>query len=44
MCFLVPMYLFLNDSGLIYGVGYSLLGIVAHGLGALVHARCVPRA
>ena len=48
VCFLVPMYLFLNDSGLIYGVGYSLLGIVAHGLGALVHARrarCVsPRA
>jgi hypothetical protein len=38
------MYLFLNDSGLIYGVGYSLLGFAAHGLGALVHARRVPRA
>ena len=48
VCFLEPMFLFLNDSALIYGVGYSLLGIVAHGLGALVHARrarCVsPRA
>ena len=48
VCFLAPMFLFLNDSALIYGVGYSLLGIVAHGLGALVHARrarCVsPRA
>ena len=39
VCFLAPMYLFLNDSGLIYGVGYSLLGFAAHGLGALVHAR-----
>ena len=28
VCFLAPMYLFLNDSGLIYGVGYSLLGFV----------------
>ena len=44
VCFLAPMYLFLNDSGLIYGVGYSLLGFAAHGLGALVHARRVPRA
>ena len=39
VCFLAPMYLFLNDSALIYGVGYSLLGFVAHCLGALVHAR-----
>ena len=38
-CFLVPMFLFLNDSALIYGVGYSILGFVAHGVGALIHAR-----
>ena len=37
VCFLAPMYLFLNDSALIYGVGYSLLGFVAHGLGALAY-------
>lgn len=37
VCFLAPMYLFLNDSGLIYGVGYSLLGFAAHGLGALAY-------
>lgn len=41
VCFLAPMYLFLNDSALIYGVGYSLLGFAAHGLGALVHRRRV---
>lgn len=39
VCFLAPMYLFLNDSALIYGVGYSLLGFGAHCLGGLVHAR-----
>ena len=33
------MFLFLNDSALIYGVGYSILGFVAHGVGALIHAR-----
>ena len=27
------------DSALIYGVGYSILGFVAHGVGALIHAR-----
>ena len=36
---LAPMFLFLNDSALIYGVGYSILGFVAHGVGALIHAR-----
>lgn len=41
VCFLAPMFLFLNDSALIYGVGYSLLGFAAHGLGALVHRRRV---
>ena len=38
-CFLAPMFLFLNDSAVIYGVGYSILGFVAHGVGALIHAR-----
>lgn len=38
-CFLAPMFLFLNDSALIYGAGYSILGFVAHGVGALIHAR-----
>jgi len=38
VCFLAPMYLFLNDSGLIYGVGYSLLGFGAHSVGAFIHA------
>ncbi|WP_315299119.1 iron ABC transporter [uncultured Actinomyces sp.] len=38
-CFLAPMFLFLNDSALIYGVDYSILGFVAHGVGALIHAR-----
>lgn len=36
-CFLAPMFLFFNVSALSYGVGYSLLGFAAHGLGALVH-------
>ena len=39
VCFLAPMYLFLNDSALIYGVGYSLLGFGAHSVGAFIHAR-----
>ena len=39
VCFLAPMFLFFNDSALIYGVGYSILGFVAHGVGALIHAR-----
>ena len=38
-CFLAPMFLFLNDSALIYGVGYSLLGFGAHGLGVLVYRK-----
>ena len=38
VCFLAPMYLFLNDSALIYGVGYSLLGFGAHSVGAFIHA------
>ena len=37
--FLAPMFLFFNDSALIYGVGYSLLGFAAHSVGALIHAR-----
>ena len=39
VCFLAPMYLFLNDSGLIYGVGYSILGFGAHCVGVFIHAR-----
>ena len=39
VCFLAPMYLFLNDSALIYGVGYSLLGFGAHGLGVLAYRK-----
>ena len=39
VCFLAPMFLFLNDSALIYGVGYSLLGFGAHCVGAFIHAR-----
>ena len=39
VCFLAPMYLFLNASALIYGVGYSLLGFGAHGLGVLVYRK-----
>ena len=38
VCFLAPMYLFLNDSALIYGVGYSLLGFGAHSVGAFIYA------
>lgn len=41
VCFLAPMYLFFNDSALIYGVGYSLLGFGAHSVGAFIHARRV---
>ena len=31
------MVLFLNDSALIYWVGYSLLGFGAHALGVLAY-------
>ena len=44
VCFLAPMFLFLNDSALIYGVGYSLLGFGAHSVGAFIHARRARRA
>ena len=39
MCFLVPMFLFFNESALIYGVGYSVLSFAAHCVGSLVHAH-----
>ena len=39
VCFLVPMFLFFNDSALIYGVGYSVLSFAAHCVGSLVHAH-----
>ena len=38
-CFLPPMLLFFNVSALPYGVGYSLLGFGAHGLGALAFRK-----
>ena len=44
VCFLAPMYLFLNDSGLSYGVGYSILGLGAHCVGVFIHARRARRA
>ena len=39
MCFLVPMFLFFNESALIYGVGYSVLSFGAHGIGVFIHIR-----
>lgn len=38
-CFLPPMLLFFNVSALPYGVGYSVLGFGAHGLGALAFRK-----
>lgn len=38
-CFLPPMLLFFNVSALSYGVGYSVLGFGAHGLGALAFRK-----
>ncbi|QPK81005.1 iron ABC transporter [Schaalia sp. ZJ405] len=35
ICFLLPMFLFFNDSALIYGIIYSVLGIVANAVGSL---------
>lgn len=32
--FLVPKYLFFNDSALAYGAGYSLLGFGAYSVGS----------
>ena len=39
MCFLVPMFLFFNESALIYGVGYSVLSFGAHGIGVFIRIR-----
>lgn len=39
VCFLLPMFLFFNDSALAYGVIYSILGFAAHALGSFVHSR-----
>ena len=36
--FLAPMYIFFNDSALIYGVAYSILGLVASGLASLLRS------
>lgn len=34
LCFLTPMYMFFNDSALIYGFVYSTLAIIANSIGA----------
>lgn len=39
LCFLAPMFLFFNESALIYGAAYSVLGVAAHGLGSFVYSR-----
>lgn len=39
ICFLLPMFVFFNDSALIYGAIYSVLGLVANAIGALFHPR-----
>lgn len=39
ICFLLPMYVFFNDSALTYGAIYSVLGLVANAIGALFHPR-----
>lgn len=36
LCFLAPMYIFFNDSALIYGVIYSALATLANGAGAAI--------
>ncbi|WP_254873058.1 hypothetical protein [Schaalia sp. Marseille-Q2122] len=37
--FLPPMYIFFNDSALIYGVAYSILALLANGLASLPKGR-----
>ncbi|MDY5589260.1 MAG: iron ABC transporter [Arcanobacterium sp.] len=37
LCFVVPMLLFFNESALIYGAAYSVLGIAANGIASLFH-------
>lgn len=39
ICFLLPIFVFFNDSALIYGAIYSVLGLVANAIGALFHPR-----
>lgn len=39
LCFLVPMFIFLNSSALIYGVSYSVLALCANAAGALFRSR-----
>lgn len=37
--FMVPMVIFFNESALIYGAIYSVLAIVANGVGSLFHPK-----
>lgn len=37
--FIVPMFIFFNESALSYGAIYSVLAMVANGLGSLVRAK-----
>lgn len=39
ICFLLPMFVFFNETALIYGAIYSVLGLVANAIGALFHRR-----
>lgn len=37
--FLTTLFVYYNDSALIYGVAYSILGLIGTGIGAFIHAR-----
>ncbi len=37
ICFLLPMFVFFNETALIYGASYSVLGMAANAIGALFH-------
>lgn len=39
IAFLPAMYIFFNDSALVYGFAYSLLGVIANGVGAFFQPR-----
>ena len=47
LSFMVPMFIFFNDSALIYGAIYSVLAMVANGVGSLFrpksHSTSSPR-
>lgn len=35
--FLPPMFIFFNESALIYGMAYSVVGVLANGIASLAH-------